>query len=57
MCIFVTATGLTKGPWQSDYVKLSKKYWCDYCQRVRSKMLPYKWVDGLRSCRDCNGDE
>ena len=56
MTIFVTACGKTKGPWTSDYIKPRKKYYCDYCEKMRSRKLPFRWVDGLRSCQECNGD-
>jgi hypothetical protein len=60
MCIIITGSGRPKGltgPWFSGYIKPKKKYFCNFCGRVRGKSTPYKWVDGGRSCQKCNNDD
>ncbi|MEK6879490.1 MAG: hypothetical protein AABY22_07785 [Nanoarchaeota archaeon] len=54
MCGFLSFSYKIKGPWQSGYIKPKKKYYCDYCEKVKSRKLCYRWIDGLRSCYDCN---
>ncbi len=41
----------TKGQWSSGIIKPRKRYLCDYCGKRRR--IPYRWVDGLRSCVKC----
>ena len=31
-----------------------KKFECGWCGKNKAKGMPYRWVDGSKSCHDCN---
>ncbi len=51
MCGFMYNKHKTKGLWSSG-PKWAARFRCDYCNKLRSGN--YRWVDGLRSCKNCN---
>lgn len=55
MTMFLCSTGKMKrgAKWYTEKeVKPKKRYTCGWCGS-RSKK-PYKWVNGLKSCCECN---
>ena len=58
MCIFLIGAANpaphTKGRYFPGHRKLRKRWVCDYCGQRQQKGTSCQWVDGLRSCPECD---
>ena len=55
MCLIDFTIKLKKGArWMSGLVFSKKKFECDYCEKMKPKGTAYRWIDGMKSCHDCN---